>query len=181
MSDLSNTGRSALIGSPPATQDDYWIVKGMLNAVHMANKTDADNGYTFLPKRPAGYEYEDKQTGIIIGMSICIFVMFFVSGARLGLRLFRTGLRWGADDWVLIPGAVRNTLPPPDLGFTNEHLQIMAITYPALQIAMVIDGGGGRHIWDVTYAQYNLFNWVRPSWPRPFSDSSPQLTVPSLE
>ncbi|KAF4310885.1 hypothetical protein GTA08_BOTSDO13540 [Botryosphaeria dothidea] len=142
MSNLSNAGRSALIGSPPATQDDYWIVKGMLNAVHMANKIDADNGYTFLPKRPAGYEYEDKQTGIIIGMSICIFVMFFVTGARLGLRLFRTGLRWGADDWVLIPGA------------------IMAITYPALQIAMVIDGGGGRHIWDVTYAQYNLFNWL---------------------
>ncbi|GME62570.1 hypothetical protein GTA08_BOTSDO13540 [Neofusicoccum parvum] len=132
---------SALIGSPPETQDDYWIVKGMLRAVHMGN-VDADKGYNFLPKRPAGYQYEDKRAGIIIGMSVCIFVMVVVTSARLGLRLFRTGLRWGADDWMLIPGA------------------LMAITYPALQIAMVTHGGGGKHTWDVTYEEYNTFNWL---------------------
>lgn len=151
---------SALIGSPPETQDDYWIVKGMLRAVHMGN-VDADKGYNFLPKRPAGYQYEDKRAGIIIGMSVCIFVMVVVTSARLGLRLFRTGLRWGADDWMLIPGAVCQLPLRIESTAANRPLQLMAITYPALQIAMVTHGGGGKHTWDVTYEEYNTFNWVR--------------------
>lgn len=36
----------------------------------------------------------------------------------------------------------------------------MAIAYPGLQIAMIRHGGGGKHAWDVTYAEYNIFNWV---------------------
>lgn len=40
-------------------------------------------------------------------------------------------------------------------------MQIMAIAYPAIQIAMVTHGGGGQHTWDVTYEEYNVFNWVR--------------------
>ncbi|KAK0609383.1 hypothetical protein DIS24_g12324 [Lasiodiplodia hormozganensis] len=137
-----STSGSALIGSPPASNIDYWIVKGMLRAVHMDGKFDADKGYNLLPKRPEGYQYEEKRTSIIAGMSVCIFVMATVTVARLALRLFRTGLRWGADDWMLIPGA------------------IMAIAYPAIQIAMVTHGGGGQHTWDVTYEEYNVFNWL---------------------
>lgn len=102
-----STSGSALIGSPPTSNIDYWIVKGMLRAVHMDGKFDADKGYNLLPKRPEGYQYEEKRTSIIAGMSVCIFVMATVTVARLALRLFRTGLRWGADDWMLIPGAVR--------------------------------------------------------------------------
>lgn len=39
----------------------------------------------------------------------------------------------------------------------------MAILYPTLQIAMVANGGGGKHTWDVTYAEYYTFNKVRDS------------------
>ena len=36
--------------------------------------------------------------------------------------------------------------------------------YPILQIAMVVHGGGGKHTWDVTYAEYYVFNkvWKSP-------------------
>ncbi|KAL1651895.1 hypothetical protein SLS58_000018 [Diplodia intermedia] len=137
-----STSGSALIGSPPATENDFWIVKGMLRAVHLDGKLDAEKGYSLLPKRPDDYQYEEKRAAIIAGMSVCIFVMVSVTVARLAVRLFRTGVRWGADDWMLIPGA------------------IMAIAYPAIQIAMVVHGGGGKHSWDVTYAEYNDFNWL---------------------
>ncbi|OJD40604.1 uncharacterized protein BKCO1_1000445 [Diplodia corticola] len=139
---LRSTSESALIGSPPATDNDYWIVKGMLRAVHLDGKLDADKGFSLLPKRPDSYQYEEKRASIIAAMSVCIFVMVSVTVARLAVRLFRTGVRWGADDWMLIPGA------------------IMAIAYPIIQIAMVEYGGGGKHSWDVTYAEYNDFNWL---------------------
>lgn len=32
--------------------------------------------------------------------------MIVVSCARLGLRIFQPGLRWGWDDWMLIPAVV---------------------------------------------------------------------------
>lgn len=50
---------------------------------------------------------------------------------------------------------------PEDLPIINVTAQIMAILYPALQIAMVVSGGGGKHTWDVTYAEYYTFNKVR--------------------
>ncbi|THZ80272.1 hypothetical protein D6C84_07554 [Aureobasidium pullulans] len=130
---------SAFLGQPPANQDDFWTIKGMYRAAYAFDK-DPSKGYLFVPKRPTHYEYNDKQAGIIAGMSVAIAIMFLTTVLRLALRQFKTGVRWGADDWVLIPGV------------------IMAILYPALQIAMVTHGGGGKHTWDVTYAEYYIFN-----------------------
>lgn len=45
--------------------------------------------------------------------------------------------------------------------FADVETQIMAILYPTLQIVMVVRGGGGKHTWDVTYAEYYMFNKVR--------------------
>jgi len=42
----------------------------------------------------------------------------------------------------------------------DVQAQIMAMLYPILQIAMVAHGGGGKHTWDVTYAEYYVFNKV---------------------
>jgi hypothetical protein len=50
---------------------------------------------------------------------------------------------------------------PADPPVADVRVQIMAILYPILQIAMVVHGGGGKHTWDVTYAEYYLFNKVR--------------------
>jgi hypothetical protein len=37
------------------------------------------------------------------------------------------------------------------------NLQSIAVTYPILQILMVVQGGAGHHVWEVTYAQYNVY------------------------
>ncbi|KAI4717428.1 hypothetical protein E4T48_06380 [Aureobasidium sp. EXF-10727] len=130
---------SAFLGQPPADQDDFYIIKGMYRAAYAFNK-DPSKGYLFVPRKPENYEYNDKQASIIVGMALAIVIMMFTTALRLTLRRFKTGVRWGADDWILIPAA------------------IMAMLYPILQIAMVVRGGGGKHTWDVTYAEYYTFN-----------------------
>ncbi|KAH0293785.1 hypothetical protein M436DRAFT_71545 [Aureobasidium namibiae CBS 147.97] len=130
---------SALLRQPPANEDDLFIIKGMYRAAYAFDK-DASKGYLFVPKKPEDYEYNDKQASIVVGLVMAIVIMLFTTVLRLTLRRFRTGVRWGADDWILIPGV------------------IMAMLYPILQIAMVAHGGGGKHTWDVTYAEYYIFN-----------------------
>jgi hypothetical protein len=52
---------------------------------------------------------------------------------------------------------------PADPPVADVQAQIMAMLYPILQIAMVVHGGAGKHTWDVTYAEYYIFNKVRNS------------------
>lgn len=40
---------------------------------------------------------------------------------------------------------------------TSSNPQSIAVTYPILQILMVVQGGAGHHVWEVTYAQYNVY------------------------
>jgi hypothetical protein len=102
---------SAFLGQPPASQDDFYTIKGMYRAAYAFNK-DASRGYLFVPKRPENYVYNDKQAGIIIGLVAAIVIMLSTTILRLALRQFKTGVRWGADDWILIPGVVwGNVLP----------------------------------------------------------------------
>lgn len=96
---------SAFLGQPPASQDDFYIIKGMYRAAYAFNK-DASRGYLFVPKRPENYVYNDKQAGIIVGLVAAIVIMLSTTILRLALRQFKTGVRWGADDWILIPGVV---------------------------------------------------------------------------
>lgn len=35
--------------------------------------------------------------------------------------------------------------------------QAVATSYPILQIIMVVQGGAGHHVWEVTYEQYNIY------------------------
>jgi hypothetical protein len=43
---------------------------------------------------------------------------------------------------------------------TNESRQILAIGYTAIQIALAKYGGGGKHIYDVTYHEFYIFKMV---------------------
>lgn len=100
---------SAFLGQPPATQDDFYIIKGMYRAAYAFNE-DPSKGYLFVPRKPADYEYNNKQASVIFGMAVAIVIMLLTTTLRLALRQFKTGVRWGADDWILIPGAVRNNV-----------------------------------------------------------------------
>ncbi|KAF2402858.1 hypothetical protein EJ06DRAFT_311298 [Trichodelitschia bisporula] len=134
---------SAYIGTPPATNEDYWIAKYMLMSAGLY-KADPAKGTKANPPRPAADQYvsETKGPGIIVGLVICLLVMVGITGTRLYLRIFNKRLKFGLDDVLIIPGV------------------LLATVYPAIQIAMVQYGGGGRHVYDVTYQEYHIFHWL---------------------
>lgn len=101
----ANMSQSAFIGQPPNNENDYWAIKGMYRAAYSFDK-DPSKGYLFVPKKPDDYVYNDRQAGIIAGMIVAIAIMFLTTSLRLALRQFKAGVRWGIDDWVLIPGVV---------------------------------------------------------------------------
>ena len=62
-----------------------------------------------------------------------------IAGARLGLRYFRRDLKLGYDDWVIVPAA------------------LAVVAYMGIVIAMVMYGGAGKHIYDMTYQEAYWF------------------------
>lgn len=135
---------SGYINTPPATDLDRRIVKGMLLYSGLnATAAAVEKGVHLSPTRPDDYVFETKGPGIVAGLSVSIIVISVVTGLRLGLRLMAPSLKWGLDDSLMVPGL------------------LMAIAYPALQIAMVVYGGAGNHIYDVSYNQYYHYKWVR--------------------
>ncbi|KAK8113642.1 hypothetical protein PG999_005711 [Apiospora kogelbergensis] len=131
-------GPSAFVGQPPNTERDYYIVKGFLRAAGLEN-VDPALGYIRAAQPPnSGYVYTSKSPGIIAGLIIIIVAITVATVSRLALRVSMTQLRFGADDWACIAAA----------GF--------GLTYTICQLQMVLRGGG-NHIWDATYEDYNTF------------------------
>jgi hypothetical protein len=95
---------SAFMGTPPVTEKDYYMAQFFLYLYGM--KTDPIHGSPVSPPRPANYEFETHGPGIIASMSASIAVMSIITLLRLGIRLFRQGLRLGLDDVFIVPGFV---------------------------------------------------------------------------
>ncbi|KAK2607481.1 hypothetical protein N8I77_006149 [Diaporthe amygdali] len=133
---MSNS--SAILGKPPNNEDDFFIVRGIFRSVGLFS-ANASRGWITVPSEPAGYQYETKQPGIIAGMVIVILLISVVTATRLALRYYSTKMVFGSDDWVILVAAS------------------IAVTYPILQILMVVQGGAGHHVWEVTYAEYNVY------------------------
>lgn len=70
------------------------------------------NGVYYAARVPPNYVHESKQTEIIVGMAVIIFVMLATTGARLIFKLQGYGTRFGMDDWVIIPAVVSDSTPP---------------------------------------------------------------------
>lgn len=96
---------SALVGQPPNTEHDLFIIKGILRGAGIV-AADPEDGYTVLPELPVSQADESSAMSIVSGMSVCAAVMILVSSIRLMARLFRSGLYWGIDDWMLISATV---------------------------------------------------------------------------
>lgn len=122
------TNTSALVGLPPNTQDDYWIIRGILR--YMELDGDPARGYTMQPIISDIEKDESEVASILLGLVMSLVVMVSVSCARLGLRLFRPALRWGWDDWILIPAVVclLNALTVLTCVHNKFH---MLMTYPS--------------------------------------------------
>jgi hypothetical protein len=135
---------SAYFNTPPANELDERIAAGLLLLTGLTpNIKDPKNGVTIPPFRPTeGYVFETKGPAVIAALSVCMAIVTVVTFARLSIRLFVRECRFGLDDWLMIPA------------------YLLAMAYPALQIAMVQYGGAGKHFYDITYQEYYHYKFV---------------------
>ncbi|KAJ4416052.1 hypothetical protein N0V82_006975 [Gnomoniopsis sp. IMI 355080] len=134
----NDTLPSAFIGQPPNTQRDWYIVRGFLRLVGLVD-TDPALGYV-LAAKDNGANDGSKRPAVIGGLITCLVAISTVTIARLGLRASMSQMRFGLDDWATIAAAA------------------MGLTYTTCQLIMAIKGGGD-HIWQHTYEDYNIFNY----------------------
>ena len=100
--------QSALVGQPPLTDNDLWIVKGDL-LITGYTSADPTKGLMIPPFRPPLnlYHFESRQSAMVASSSVGIIAMIFFTGARLMVRKFMKDLKFGLDDWLIIPALVR--------------------------------------------------------------------------
>ena len=101
--------KSALVGQPPLTQDDYWIVRGNLLEYGL-EKLDPSKGLQIPPFRPPPdkYHFHTRGPAIIAVCSVSIVIMLFATIARLLVRKLKKDLKFGRDDWLIIPATVNS-------------------------------------------------------------------------
>lgn len=97
---------SALYGQPPNNEKDYKIIHGLLRFYGFPESTDPGLGFPTHQHAPPNYHFETRESGVIAGLVVAILLSFIITSARLLLRWGRKDLRWGLDDWVIIPAAV---------------------------------------------------------------------------
>jgi len=129
---------SALLGHKPNTEDDAWIVKGFYRLNHIPDA--AWNETSVIPIMvPPGAPHDSRETRLIVSLGVVIALITLITGTRLSLRLFRRDLRWGLDDWAIIVGL---------LG---------AVSWVGIALAAAVNAGAGRHLYDLTYAEFNTY------------------------
>lgn len=108
---------SAKYGTPPNTETDLWIVKGIIKLFHIPpGVIDPTKGFPLRIHPPPNYHYERRGIRAIASVSVVITLIVLITGGRLLLRWKRRDLRWGPDDWVIIPAAVSGLLAEDSLG-----------------------------------------------------------------
>lgn len=108
---------SAFVGSPPATEDDLHIVKGVLRMYGLEN-FNASLGLSFSIQRPENPPIEKKVPEILTGMIIVILAIVLPTAARVIIRLRGARTRFGADDWAIICAAVSSS---PNMGCSEAN------------------------------------------------------------
>ena len=95
--------QSALFGRPPVTEDDYWIVKGLLFRMGHSDM-DPAKGLP-LPQIPTP-PHDNRSGSIVAGIAISIFVIVIITATRvLSRKMMRTSsLGW--DDLLIVVAAV---------------------------------------------------------------------------
>ena len=137
-------GPSAILGQPPANDNDYWIFMGFARQAGIpTEKIDPSKGFP-LPAKPTGPDpYNSHQSNIIAAMGVVIALIAIVTGLRIWLRLFRRDLRVGLDDLFMVISA------------------FCAMAWFGLALAIAKYGGAGKHLYAVTYQEIYWFFRVR--------------------
>lgn len=102
---------SAFLGTPPITDEDYWVARYILMSEGQQNP-DPSKGSIINPPRPPAsqYKYETRKPGILAVLGACIVIMLTITGMRLYVRARNKNLVFGLDDILIIPGVVGPTL-----------------------------------------------------------------------
>lgn len=135
---------SACFNTPPANELDERIAAGLLLLTGLTpDRKDPKYGVTIPPFHPMeNYHFETKGPAVIVALSVCMVVLTLITFLRLGIRTFVHGVRFGADDWLIIPA------------------YLLSMAYPALQITMIQYGGAGKHFYEITYQEYFYYKSV---------------------
>jgi len=94
---------SALLGQAPLNQNDIYILKGLY--IISPSAVNPNKSQPLGTPAPPDAPHDSHSKSLIIGESFAILFVIFFTLARLYARRFRSHY-WGADDWVIIPGAV---------------------------------------------------------------------------
>ncbi|KAF5599147.1 integral membrane protein [Fusarium pseudocircinatum] len=129
---------SAFVGEPPATEDDFYIVRGILRTYGL-NNLNASAGLVFSIQRPENSPDESKKPAILAGMILVILAIVIPTVVRVIIRLKGARTQFGADDLAIIAAAS------------------LAVSYPCIVIAMLAQTAAGRHTYESTYEEYNLY------------------------
>ncbi|KAM0799547.1 hypothetical protein BDR22DRAFT_778823, partial [Usnea florida] len=131
---------SALFGQPPNNQNDWYIIRGFARWLSIPDEVlDPSHGFPLPLQRPPNDHYTSRGPGMIASLSVAMALVILITGARLYLRYSRRDLKVGIDDFVIVPAA------------------LTAVAYFALAIGMVVYGGAGKHIYDMTYEEVDWF------------------------
>ncbi|KAJ1323365.1 hypothetical protein MN608_11514 [Microdochium nivale] len=129
---------SALLGLPPNTEDDYFVIKGLFR-MNEIEDLDPAAGYVLALSPPPGYVFESRVTSFIVGSVIVALAIFVPTMARLALRAKKDSvLYFGWDDWTILLAMV------------------VALGYPVTQLVLLSMGTSGVHSWDMTYEQFRF-------------------------
>lgn len=133
---------SALLGHTPNNQDDRWIVLGFFRANGIPEAAYRET--SIIPiEAPPNAPHDSHKEEIVVRMAIVMSLIILITVTRLSLRLFRKDLRWGWDDWTIILG------------------MLGAIAWATIALAAANYGGAGRHLYDLTYSEFNIYLSVR--------------------
>ena len=95
--------QSALYGQPPATENDFWIVKGLL--YNMGSDADPANG---IPEAQVPRLNHDNRSGsIVAGAALAIFFIVTITAARVIARKTMSSASLGWDDTLIVVAAAR--------------------------------------------------------------------------
>lgn len=127
--------KSALLGLPPATNEDKLVYKFLAQSSPRLLKVNPS---------PPGLPHQDRARGMITGTSFAIAFAIIITCTRIWVRIHRKHA-FGADDAVIIPAA---------LG---------CVAYLSLNIATEAASCLGKHVYDCTYQEFRWFREVSDS------------------
>ena len=116
---IEHMSQSALYGRPPATDNDFWIVKAMLFQMGLV---DADPTKGLPLKQFPPPNDESKAGSIIAGVTISIFLVLSITTTRIVARKLISTSSLGWDDALIVVAAVRVILSSYRLAFCSFRI-----------------------------------------------------------